>query len=172
MFFGISILGIVSGLLSQYAYSNEKISVLAPFGEAKQLITIVLGFCLFQGKTSVFTFAMALLAGTIIVLSGLDTKTMSANRYCSALALSGLLRATASIGIAYVLAVLSPATYLITDLAITTSILGMAFVYRKMTAPNQSIAPSKPVPIFREMSINNGLWLISYVIGLTLVKNL
>lgn len=66
-----------------------------------------------------------------------------------------------------------------TDLTIASILLAVSFAYAYVSSRNRHDPtvkaypfPDKPLPILRELSINNAFWLVSYVIGLTLVQNL
>lgn len=165
-----SILGIGTGLVSQYAYKNEKVSVLTPFGEVGRIFTIVLGFLFFSG-TSVSSFIFALLAASVLILSSVDLRTFHINKYCFALLGVGLVRATNTMLIGYVISRVTAFTLISVDLLIVSIIL---FLFL-LLSPRFSILTTEKntfAPIFGLISINNAFWLVSYAITLFLMKDL
>lgn len=165
---GASAAGIGASLAGQYAYSNERAGVLAPFSETGRLLTVVAGFFLFAGS-SIVAFASALVAVFSILAFSVDFRSFSVNRYCAVLAASGALRAFASLAIGYVVFAVSPFTITLFDASFATlACFGVLFF-------------SKGFPIFDRpkfgklvvwTAANDGTWMVTFVISLFLLKSL
>jgi drug/metabolite transporter (DMT)-like permease len=163
----VSVAGIVSGGVSQYAYANEKIGVLAPFGEMGRILTVIAGFALFS-NTSLIAFGAALLAGIAVMGASVDFKNFSVNRYCGAMAASGLLRAYVAVCSGWVLARLEAVPFTLADVAFASAVT--FFFARREGIPK--IPRSGYLQMGKVFLLNDALWLIAYLISLFLLKEL
>ncbi len=85
-----SILNIIWELFEQYAYKNEKMSILIPYWEFQSVFTIIIWFIVFS-DSSFITFLFAILAWITLVIWWLNFKNLKFNKYCLALTISSLL---------------------------------------------------------------------------------
>lgn len=125
-----TLLGITSELMSQYAYKNKKISILTPFWEFGQIMTIILGFLIFS-ETSVTTFVFAIIAASALIISSINFHIFYVNRYCMVLGFSGFMRALATIVVGYVLLQITPLTFISIDVTIVSILLLFFYYYHR-----------------------------------------
>lgn len=165
-----SVLGIIASVLSQYAYKNEKMSVLTPFGEAGRIMTMILGFVLFT-TTSHTAFAFALVSATTLVLSSIDFRAFSMNKYCLVILLVGLIQSVNTLIAGYTIAHLSSFSFILVDnITITLLVLIFMLVFERSTLVR--IPKQTTLPLVSALSLNNLLWIVSYTITLYLMKEL
>ena len=165
---GASLAGIGASLAGQYAYSNERAGVLAPYSETGRLLTIVGGFFIFANQSYV-PFTSAIVAVLAIVACSIDFKSLSVNRYCAVLAASGFLRAFASIAIGYVVTKVAPFAITMFDVVFAAA-LCLAVLLRKKWMP--AYDREKLVELTKWTAANDGTWIITFIISLLLLKSL
>lgn len=139
-----SLLGITIGLISQYAYKNEKISTLTPFSEVGRIFTIILGFIFLSG-TRISSLIFALLAASVLILSSIDFKTFHINKYCLALLGTGLIRAINTLIIGFALIQFTPFTLITLDVSIVSAILFLLLLSSRkfsLRVPDTKILPA------------------------------
>ncbi len=166
--FSVSASGMASAVIGQYAYANERIGTLAPYGETGRILTILGGFALFSG-TSFLSFACALLAGLAIMAASVDFRNFSVNRYCAALAASGILRAYSALCAGWIVLRLDAVPFVAADLAAAT-VVTFGLVWR------EGFPKGLPGAAFAHMGkwflANDAIWFVSYLISLFLLKDL
>lgn len=139
-----SLLGISIGLISQYAYKNEKISTLTPFSEVGRIFTIILGF-LFLSGTRISSLVFALLAASVLILSSIDFKTFHINKYCLALLGTGFIHAINTLIIGFALIQFTPFTLITLDVSIVSAILFLFLLFSQkfsLRVADKKILPS------------------------------
>ena len=163
----VSTSGLVASFMGQYAYLNERIGVIAPFGEMGRVLTIVAGFFIFSGKSAT-TFVFALAAGLAILATSVDFKNFSVNRYCGALAASGVLRAFAAVCSVWILSKIASVTFASSDVLFATAVTAV-FAFREGFPKYDR---DSYVRMGKGFFASDVLWLVSYLISLFLVQNL
>ncbi len=165
-----SLLGIFASNLSQYAYKNEKISVLTPFGETGRIITIILGFFLFSG-TSTLTFFFALASALILVLASINFRSFSFNRYTLMILWTGVIQSINTFIAGYTLVHISSFSFILADnITISLLVLVHLLIFERSTITD--IPKKTTFPLFSNLFLNNLLWFVSYAITLYLMKEL
>ena len=90
LIFITSILSIVWELFEQYAYKNEKISVLLPYWEFQSIFTILIWFFVFSDN-SLISFIFASLAWITLIIGSINFKNFKFNKYCLSITIWALL---------------------------------------------------------------------------------
>ncbi|MDQ1343707.1 MAG: hypothetical protein QG650_427 [Patescibacteria group bacterium] len=165
---GASFAGIVCSLVGQYVYANEKAGVLAPYNETGRLFTIVAGFFLFA-DSSAASFASALAAIFAIIVFSIDFRSFSFNKYCAILAVSGVFRAFSSLAIGYVALKATPFTITLFDVTLATFVALGVLLWKK---DFPVFVREKFVALTGWTAVNDGIWLVTFVISLFLLKDI
>lgn len=162
-----SSLNIVWELFEQYAYKNEKMSILIPYGEFKSVFTIIIWFIVFS-DSSIITFLFAILAWITLVIWWLNFKNLKFNKYCLSLTMSSLLYSTKLILYWLILLQISEFSVMFYSTAIKTIILFIIiflsnelFHYKKMNKKMSSF-----------ILLENIIWITVTFITLFLIKEL
>ncbi len=161
------VLQIFSDLFEQFAYKNEKLSTLAPFWEFRSIITILLGFIIFQ-DTSLISFLFALSAWAILFAGNINPKTFQINKYCIAMWISGFLLALKMIIYGFILVEITPYNVFFYNILLVCLLLWIFVIYTKQLSQIKKFTP-KAIKYF---SLENIGRLIYTVIVLFLIKNL
>lgn len=161
------ILQIFSDLFEQFAYKNEKLSTLAPFWEFRSIITILLGFIIFQ-DTSLISFLFALSAWAILFAGNINPKTFQINKYCISMWISGFLLALKMIIYGFILVEITPYNVFFYNILFVCLLLWIFVIYTKQLSQIKKFTP-KAIKYF---SLENIGRLIYTVIVLFLIKNL
>lgn len=161
------ILQIFSDLFEQFAYKNEKLSTLAPFWEFRSIITILLGFIIFQ-DTSLISFLFALSAWAILFAGNINPKTFQINKYCISMWISGFLLALKMIIYGFILVEITPYNVFFYNILLVCLLLWIFVIYTKQLSQIKKFTP-KAIKYF---SLENIGRLIYTVIVLFLIKNL
>ena len=161
------ILQIFSDLFEQFAYKNEKLSTLAPFWEFRSIITILLGFTIFQ-DTSLISFLFALSAWAILFAGNINPKTFQINKYCISMWISGFLLALKMIIYGFILVEITPYNVFFYNILLVCLLLWIFVIYTKQLSQIKKFTP-KAIKYF---SLENIGRLIYTVIVLFLIKNL
>jgi hypothetical protein len=169
MIFVTAVIGIFAGLLSQYAYSNEKISVLTPWDQSFQLWVIVLGYFFAQGSTGIVSVVCAIVAALSIIVGNLEKGKFLVNKPCLALGGTALLRAIATLLLASVVKDVSAGTIVFTENVFSSAYL---LVYLVATGGILGMKKSDVLPFTRVSLGNVTLWLTGFIITLLLFKEL
>jgi len=89
MLIATALFWIISELFEQYAYKNEKLSILVPYWEFKSIFTVIFWF-LFFSDNSIISLIFTLLAGLVLIIWSINFKKISFNKYCLALIITSL----------------------------------------------------------------------------------
>lgn len=162
-----AILQIFSDLFEQFAYRNEKISTLSPFGEFRSIITILLWFLVFQ-DTSLLSFIFALLAAWVLFWWNINPKTFRFNKYCLAMSFSGFFLAIKMILYWFILAEISSYNVFFYNILFVSILLFLYVVWKKQLWQIKKFTPAG----IKYFSLEN-IWRLFYtLIVLFLIQNL
>lgn len=162
-----SVLSIISQLFWQYAYKNEKISVLVPYWEFESVFTIFVWFFVFS-DSSLFSFIFAIFAWFTLVFWWLNIKKMKFNKYCLSLLISAILSWLKYIIYWILLLKLSEYSIIIYDNLIMFFLLLLSVIYTKEFLCYKKIKPK----LFKIILLDCLIWVIISFITLFLIKEL
>jgi len=162
-----AILQIFSDLFEQFAYRNEKISTLSPFGEFRSIVTILLWFLIFQ-DTSFISFVFALMATIVLFAWNVNPKTFTFNRFCLAMSISGFLLALKMILYWFILAEISSYNVFFYNILFASIILFIFVVLKKQLSEVKKFTPRG----IKYFSLENIGRLFYTIIVLFLIQNL
>lgn len=117
------------GILSSYAYKNEKISVLTPYQQFETIFTVIFWFIFFSWVSFV-SFIFVLIAWAALIMWSIDFKNFTFNRYAFAVMLSSLIYSVKSNLLAYLLISITPLESIFYS-NIFTFICALALIYFK-----------------------------------------
>ncbi len=107
-----AIIWIWAEFLFQYAFKNEKVSVLTPYGQLEWIFTVILGF-IFLSWNNKISLIFALIAWAILIFSSVNLNKLTLNTYCVAMIIASLLSAFQYVIYWMVLLQISPESLLI-----------------------------------------------------------
>ncbi len=168
LLFLLTIPSIVSGALWSYAYANEKISVLAPYSQLSEILTVVAGFFLFVG-TPTASFVFALLALGVIFVSNYEYgKRLAFNRSCLVLSISEFFRAASVLVSAFLVVSVNPFSVIYAQCFVGIGLLAAYFGFRRFRGFRIPVEHRKTFVIGTVTS--NLFWILVTGIGLYLYK--
>jgi hypothetical protein len=162
-----AILWIISSLLDQYAYKNEKISVLIPFWEFRSIFTIFIWFFVLSDN-SLISFIFAMFAWIVLVIWWIDFKNFKINKYCLSITASALFWAIQNVIFWYLLISLSEYSVLFFNVAVTFFILFIITLLSKDFYQYKNI--NKKIASY--IAFEQFTWLLIGFITLFLIKEL
>jgi len=162
-----SSINIIAELFEQYAYKNEKMSILIPYWEFKSIFAIVLWFFIFW-DSSIITFILAIIAWSILVIGSINFKNIKFNKYCLALMISSLMQAIKFIIYWFILISISELSIMFYSSFIKTIILLIIIIYAKEIYNYKKINKKMSSYILLE----NIVWISVTFITLFLIKEL
>ncbi|MDD3302136.1 MAG: EamA family transporter [Candidatus Gracilibacteria bacterium] len=107
IFFIIGSINVFGGLLSSFAYKNEKISVLTIYQQFETIFTVIFGFIFFSG-ISYISFIFVFIAGITLLLGSFDKQNLKFNKYAFAIMLSSIIYSVKSNLLAFLLISITP----------------------------------------------------------------
>ncbi len=162
-----SSINIIAELFEQYAYKNEKMSILIPYWEFQSIFAILLWFFIFW-ESSIITFILAIIAWSILVVGSINFKNIKFNKYCLALMISSFMQATKFIIYWFVLISISELSIMFYSSFIKTIILLIIIILAKEIYSYKRI--NKKMSSF--ILLENIVWISVTFITLFLIKEL
>lgn len=162
-----SSINIIAELFEQYAYKNEKMSILIPYWEFKSIFAILLWFFIFW-ESSIITFILAIIAWSILVVGSINFKNIKFNKYCLALMISSFMQATKFIIYWFILISISELSIMFYSSFIKTIILLIIIILAKEIYSYKRI--NKKMSSF--ILLENIVWISVTFITLFLIKEL
>jgi drug/metabolite transporter (DMT)-like permease len=158
-----------AGAFWSAAYANERISVLAPYSQLAEILTIVFGFFLFRGATTWAAFGWALVAAGVIFASNYQWgKRFVFNKFCLLLAVSESFRTVSNLVSAFVVEKVHPLSLVFAQCFVGFAILLGYFAARKWKGFR--LPKRHRNPLVLGTVVSNLLWILVTGIGLYLYK--
>lgn len=155
-----SLLTIFSELFEQYSYKNEKLSVLIPYWEFKTVCTVILWFLLFW-ESSIYSLLFTLLAWIILIITSIDFKNISFNKYCLSMIISSILWSVKIILFWYLLLELSPFNVFFYNMFVIMIFLFLSVFFSKELSSVKKLSPKMIIYITTENILRFVVWVIS-----------
>jgi len=129
-----------SNIISQYVYSNEKISTIAPYENLNKILSIILSFFIFS-DVSVISLCIALFVVGIIFVTSMDLKNMKIPKTVQIFSINQLMISINTILIGYLLLNITSIEYFVLENAMGILMLLVIIIFNKdiIKLKNQNI---------------------------------
>lgn len=163
MLLGTSILWIFWELFEQYAYKNEKLSVLMPYWEFESIFIVIFWFLLFSNN-SITSLVFTLLAWLILIIWSINFKKISFNKYCLALIITSLFSTFKVILYWFILKSLAVYNVFFYNILIVFILLLLVSIFNKEILKLKKLHIKKYKYIFLENFVRFIVWILSLFI--------
>lgn len=117
--------------LRRIAYAKEKISVLQPYAMLYQVFPIIIGFIFIASeRANVITFLSAITASFVVILTSIDYKKFSFNKYSLMVLLSSTIKSFQIFAVLYFLTKFNPASYYFTE-SLLVIVISLILIFLK-----------------------------------------
>lgn len=155
--------------LRRVAYANEKVSVLQPYAMLYQIFPIIIGFIFITSeRTNIITFLSAITASVVVILTSINLKKISFNKYSLMVLTSSIIKSFQLFAALYFLTKFNPASFYFTETIIILSI-SLILILLKKEVSEIKLLTKKYTKL---LIITNSIVIISIFISLTMYKTL
>ena len=163
MLIATAFLWIIWELFEQYAYKNERLSVLVPYWEFQSVFTVIFWF-LFFTDNSIISLFFTLLAWLTLVIWSINLKKISFNKYCLALIVKSLFSTFKILLYWFILKSLAIYNVVFYNILIVFFILLLVSIFNREIKKIKKINIRKYKYLFLENFVRFFIWLLSLFI--------
>lgn len=155
--------------LRRTAYANEKVSVLQPFAMLFQVFPIIIGFLFISTqRQNIITFAFALIASFIVILSNVDFKKITINKYSLMVLISSIIKSFQVFATLYFLTILSPSNFYLIE-TVLVIIISLILMFSKREFSEFKLLERRYVKL---LLWTNTIVIVSILLALTMYSTL
>ncbi len=155
--------------LRRIAYAKEKISVLQPYAMLYQVFPIIIGFIFITSeRANLITFLSAITASFVVILTSIDYKKFSFNKYSLMVLLSSTIKSFQIFAVLYFLTKFNPASYYFTESLLVISI-SLILILLKKEFKQIKLLTKKYIKL---LMTTNSIVIVSILLSLTMYSSL
>ena len=165
----VSVLGYSGAIVDQYAYTHERISVLLPFGSLQTVLSVVFGFLLFRGDTSMLSLGLAIGAACVLFVANFDFRTYTMNRYTLMVCFTRVCYTAEELLIVYLLFSTNPLSIILVKSCILTLFGVIILTVRREWGV---FARRDVMALYPYLLANTIIWMGGYMISLYIITEI
>jgi len=155
--------------LRRIAYAKEKISVLQPYAMLYQVFPIIIGFIFITSeRANLITFLSAITASLVVILTSINYKKISFNKYSLMVLLSSTIKSFQIFAVLYFLTKFNPASYYFTESLLVISI-SLVLIFFKKEFKQIKLLTKKYIKL---LMTTNSIVIVSILLSLTMYSTL